>query len=258
MFLLEKFISNLLISPALFIIIVLIGALLMDRFNYNRFKRIFIIISIGFYLISIRPAKELLVRVIEPNKISTPTEIRSSEVYVLLGGGITEGTPVGSIPTDTAYSRIVEAAVLYKRYPKKIIITGGRVYDVESPSESSVYMDVLVALGVPEEDIILEEESRNTLENALYTKKMLDEMGLTSITLITSATHMFRAKNTFTSMGLQVAIAPTGYLTDNGSYKVQDFIPSSHNMDLFLRALWEYVGIAVYQVKLLIIKYSSQ
>lgn len=257
MFLLEKFISNLLISPALFIIVVLIGALLMDRFNYARFKRIFIIISVGFYLISIRPTKELLVRVIEPQKISSSAEVRSSEAYVLLGGGITEGTPVGSIPRDAAYSRIVEAAILYKKYPKKIIVTGGRVYDRESPSESSVYRDVLVSLGVPQEDILLEEESRNTLENALYTKKLLDEMELSSITLITSATHMFRAKNTFASTGLQVAIAPTGYLTNSSSYKVQDFIPSSYNLDIFLRALWEYVGIAVYQVKLLIIKYTS-
>lgn len=258
MFLLEKFISNLLISPALFIIIVLIGAILMDRFNYAKFKRIFIIISVGFYLISIRPTKELLVRVIEPKKVSSPAEIRSSEAYVLLGGGITEGTPVGSIPTDTAYSRIVEAAILYKEYPKKIIVTGGRGYDSESPSESSVYRDVLVALGVPKEDIVLEEESRNTLENALYTKEILDEMEVSSITLITSATHMFRAKNTFASTGVQVAIAPSGYLANNSSYKVLDFIPNSHNLDHFLRALWEYVGIAVYQVKLLIIKYSSQ
>ncbi len=257
MFLLEKFISNLLISPALFIIIVLLGALLMDRFNYARFKKLFIIISVGFYLISIRPTKELLVRVIEPKKISSPAEIRSSEVYVLLGGGITQGTPVGSIPTDAAYSRIVEAATLYRKYPKKIIVTGGRVYDRESPSESSVYRSVLASLGVPEEDIILEEESRNTLENAILTKKILDKMEVSSITLITSATHMFRAKNTFTSTGLQVATAPTGYLTDNSSYKVQDFIPSSRNLDHFLRALWEYVGIAVYQVKILIRKYSS-
>ncbi len=257
MFLLEKFISNLLISPALFIIIVLLGALLMDRFNYARFKKLFIIISVGFYLISIRPTKELLVRVIEPKKISSPAEIRSSEVYVLLGGGITQGTPVGSIPTDAAYSRIVEAATLYKKYPKKIIVTGGRVYDRESPSESSVYRSVLAALGVPEEDIILEEESRNTLENAILTKKILDEMEVSSITLITSATHMFRAKTTFTSTGLQVATSPTGYLTDNSSYKVQDFIPSSRNLDHFLRALWEYVGIAVYQVQILIRRYSS-
>ena len=257
MFLLEKFISNLLISPALFIIIVLIGATLMDRFNFEKFKRVFIIVSIGFYLISIRPAKELLVRVIEPQKTSTATEIRTSEVYVLLGGGITEGTPLGDIPTDSAYSRIVETAILYNKYPKKIIITGGRVYDKDSPSESSVYRDVLVSLGVPREDMILEEESRNTFENALFTKKILDEREINSITLITSATHMFRAKNTFASTGLKVSIAPSGYISNSSSYKLQDFIPSSHNMDLFLRALWEYVGIAVYQVKILIRSFKS-
>ena len=251
MFILEKFVSNLLISPALFIIIVLVGASLMDRFNFQRFKRIFIIISITFYIISIRPTKELLVRVIEPQKISTVDEVQATEVYVLLGGGITEGTPIGDIPTDSAYSRIVETAILYNKYPKKIIITGGRVYDEDSPSESSVYRDVLISLGIPRRDIILEEESRNTLENALFTKKILDERELTSITLITSATHMFRARNAFTSTGLEVAIAPSGYISNKSKYKVLDFIPSSHNLDFFLRALWEYVGIAVYQVKIL-------
>jgi len=252
LFILGKFISNLLISPALFIIIVLVGGLLMDRFNFERFKRIFIIISITFYLISIRPAKELIVRIIEPQKISTATEIRTSEVYVLLGGGITEDTPLGDIPTDPAYSRIVETAILYNKYPKKIIITGGRVYDKNSSSESSVYGDVLTSLGIPEEDIILEEESKTTFENALFTKKLLDDRGITSITLITSATHMFRAKNTFASTGLKVAIAPSGYLSNKSRYQLQDFFPSAHNLNFFLRALWEYVGIAVYQVKIMV------
>lgn len=251
LFVLGKFISHLLISPTLFILTVLLCGILLNRYNINRYRKILIVIGVLFYVLSIRPTKEIVVRILEPQKVSSPAEIEKTKAYVLLGGGLIEGTPIGDIPGTFAYSRIVETAILYNKSPKKIFITGGRVYDTKKSSESSVYKGVLVSLGIPEEDIILEEESRTTYENAVYTKKLLKSSDIDSITLVTSATHMFRAKSTFKSLGINVAIAPSGYLTNKSSYKAQDFLPSSSNLNSVLRVFWEYVGIIVYKLKML-------
>jgi len=253
MFLLTKFLTNLIISPAFIVFVLLIGGVIIDRYNYQRWKKVFIITSILFYIISVRPSKELIVRILEPKSVPSMEKIESTQAYVLLGGGITETPLAGFIPTETAYPRITHTAILYKKSPKKIFITGGRVYDQTRPSESSVYRDTLVALGIPYEDILLEEESRNTYENALYTSRLLEELDIHSITLVTSATHMYRSEKVFTSTGLDVIRAPCGFLSSDSPYRVIDFIPSAYNLNFFLRAVWEYVGISFYQIKLFIV-----
>lgn len=251
MFILGKFISNLVISPSLLIMVMLIGSIFLNHHNIRRYKKIFLVVGVVFYLLSIRPTKEIMIGFLEPERISTTAEIDAASAYVLLGGGMTEGTPIGDIPSNTAYSRIVETAILYKKSPKKIYITGGRVYDSKSASESSVYKGVLISLGVPEEDIIVEERSRTTYENAIYTKGLLEVDEIKSITLITSATHMYRARKVFEAQDLEVAIAPSGYLSDKGRYRLHDFFPSSSNLYFVLKAVWEYVGIGVYQGKII-------
>ena len=236
MFLLIKFLANLIISPAFIIFLMLIGGFIINRHNYYRLKKIFILTSLIFYIISIRPSKELIVKFLEPDSASVIEEIQSTEAYVLLGGGIVETPLAGYIPTETAYPRIVHTAILYKNSPKKVFIAGGRVYDSSSPSESSVYRDTLVALGVPQDD-------------AAYTSKLLEKNDIHTITLVTSATHMYRSEKAFTSRGLKVVTAPCGFISNNTPYKPIDFIPSAYNLNFFLRAVWEYVGIFYYQIK---------
>lgn len=258
MFLLGKIISRFFISPALFFLIFLLGGLALNRFNHERLKKLFIGAGILFYIISIRPTKELMVRILEPQKAAAYYDLISTDVYVLLGGGLVEGTPDGDIPTDPAYSRIVKAATLYNMRAKPIIITGGRVYNDGSRSESSVYKKILIGLGIPSEDIITEERSRTTYENVKYTKELLDEMGYDSITLVTSATHIYRAAYTFESVGIEVVQAPAGYLTNNSSYDIMDFIPDSNNLNFFFRAFWEYMGVGYYQLKLMLSPIDTQ
>ena len=65
------------------------------------------------------------------------------------------------IPSELALTRIVEAARLYKVSPKKIIISGG-AYRKSLRSESSIYKTMLIDLGIPKYDIILETESLTT------------------------------------------------------------------------------------------------
>ena len=59
---------------------------------------------------------------------------------------------------------------------KKFLLTGGSgfMFGTEK-SEAVLARELLIRLGVPDEDIIVEPDSKNTFENALFTKKILAE-----------------------------------------------------------------------------------
>lgn len=84
----------------------------------------------------------------------------------------------GNFNTDIAR----RAAELYLQgYAPKVLFTGGLGRNTEGllPEPEAVrFARVAMECGVPEEDIILEDKSRNTAENILFTREMLQELGL--------------------------------------------------------------------------------
>ena len=96
---------------------------------------------------------------------------------------------------------------------KKILITGGsgRVTG-EGISEATDMKKVFLLCGVPDSVLLLELNARNTHENALFTKKMIDSLSIKgSKLLITSAFHMPRSKACFDKVGLETTIFPTDF-----------------------------------------------
>ena len=74
------------------------------------------------------------------------------------------------------------AAELYHQgYAPKILFTGGlgrNTRELFSVSEAEKFAKVAMDCGVPEEDILLEDQSTNTKENILFTRKLLEEKGI--------------------------------------------------------------------------------
>ena len=74
------------------------------------------------------------------------------------------------------------AAELYHQgYAPKILFTGGlgrNTRELFSVSEAEKFAKVAMVCGVPEEDILLEDQSTNTKENILFTRKLLEEKGI--------------------------------------------------------------------------------
>lgn len=170
------------------------------------------------------------------------------------GGGISDNAPksltslTGS-PGKAALFRVIEGVRLYKESSKKIIITGGIVYNGEK-SEGSVYKALMVDLGVPSSDIIIEGRSRTTEENAELTKGIMNKNGYKKAALITSATHMKRSKYTFEKHGIEVIPTPTGYLSRyKESYGVDSYFPNASNFADIRSAVWEYIGLIFYKIK---------
>ena len=130
------------------------------------------------------------------------------DVGIVLGGYADfELYPINDrLNFNQSANRFTDAFWLYKRgIIKKILLTGGDGRLIgEKMNEADKARALLLELGVPESDILLENQSANTRENAVFTKTLLEKQGLANarLMLITSAFHMRRSIGCYKKVGL--------------------------------------------------------
>lgn len=162
---------------------------------------------------------------------------------VLLSAGVDQWELGGPyVPTTDALFRIRRAAAGYAACKAnnrvcKVIISGGDPSH-RGRSDAEVYTPEIEALGVSAADLILEQRSRTTYENARYVEPLLRSGNYDVVLLVTSAYHMRRAQLAFSRLGLSVI--PDAARDDK---PVISFLPRRHNFRLARRALHELGGI---------------
>ena len=169
----------------------------------------------------------LAARVWEVETITTEQIQESYDIGILLGGY----SNFRIRPNHDRHNfseranRFNNALELYhEKKIKRILLTGGSgsLLDDE-PSEAISVREFLLQSGVPDSAIIIEPNSRNTWENAKFTKQILDEgYPEASCLLITSAWHMRRSKGCFNKAG----VSYTPFSTDHISERIR-FAPES-------------------------------
>jgi uncharacterized SAM-binding protein YcdF (DUF218 family) len=148
--------------------------------------------------------------------------------------------------------RITHALQLYRMGKiKKIIVTGGQgLNPSNSYSEAELLQRFLLMAGVPQEDIFIEEESKNTHENALLTKELLEKKGISTsqeFILITSAFHMKRAKGCFDAVGIKTFTFPVDYYSHDPKYDLPSLLyPRPEALFQWQIVLREIIGWVVY------------
>lgn len=193
-------------------------------------------------------ATEYVLRQFQIHPHITQPEWKNNNLIILLGYGSTRWTQdeqLSSYPLEV--SRLYEAARLYtncsqQKHFCKILVSGGDPQRFGKP-EARVMADELIAIGVPENDVILEAESRNTFLNARNSKKIISEQpsdkSFDQIYLVTSGIHMRRSLLFFNFFDLDPIPAPASHLKSLKSYSV-----ASRNFFLLDSALHEATGIA--------------
>jgi uncharacterized SAM-binding protein YcdF (DUF218 family) len=137
---------------------------------------------------------------------------------IVLGGGVdTYVSRARGLPAMTdAGERVVEAAMLARRFPDApIIYSGGSAaFFYDSMSEAEAVRNILAGLGVASERILYDHTSRTTGENAEETMKLIRALpatGTKRYLLVTSAYHMPRSVGVFRKAGLDVVAWPVDY-----------------------------------------------
>lgn len=190
-------------------------------------------------------------------------ELPVADAIVVLGGG-TEPfqSPRQMVELNSAGDRVIYAGKLWKDGKAPIILASGGAIDWMgnrgmTPAEES--LEILKLMGIPEEKIILQNQSITTYDESILDVAILEKKGVRSILLVTTAMHMPRARALFERHAISVIPAPTDYkITDSYWEDLKrptleilliGLIPSGDDLGLFAAGLKEYLGLWVYQFR---------
>jgi uncharacterized SAM-binding protein YcdF (DUF218 family) len=180
---------------------------------------------------------------------STPQDVHfaSRTTFVLLGGGTRYDGDKRLVPKRDAFVRIVVTAELYRECRRaggacRVIVSGGNPQHHEQ-AEADNYAPFLLARGVSATDLVLENESLDTYQNARNVASIVQPERDETLVLITSAYHMHRALLAFNTFGLD-----TQAFISNVRQAKATFFPRPCGFIDAETALHELVGVARFYV----------
>ena len=125
-----------------------------------------------------------------------------------------------------------------------------RVTFTNEVKNGSTKAELSTKYGIPEKDIIIESESNNTRENAIFSKIILDkQLPAGKFLLITSAFHMRRAIGCFSKAGVQTDYYSTDRYSGMRSFEIDNLlIPNAASMMHWQMLIHEMIGFVVYKI----------
>ena len=169
---------------------------------------------------------------------------------VVLGGGFEGAINLvrGGYELNSGGDRMVETAILARRFPEaKVVVSGGTgELLLEGEGDAATAPRLLGALGISADRLVLENKSRNTYENAVFSKALVTPKPGETWLLVTSAFHMPRAKALFDKAGFPTTPWPVDYRTSGkeGFGLFRDNAPDS--LQATTMAIREWIGLAAY------------
>jgi uncharacterized SAM-binding protein YcdF (DUF218 family) len=181
--------------------------------------------------------------------------MNNNKVYdagIVLSGFMSRDKESGSLSFGEGADRLTEGLIQYRKGRiKTIIISGGSGSLVDDTRESILAKAFLTEnCGIPDSVVLIDTVSRNTYENAVESKKIMNTKGLKSAIMITSAWHMRRAEGCFKKVGMDVDIHPTDGLYHIQGFSPSDlFIPGTGNIIKWENLMHEIAGIIIYKLQ---------
>ena len=171
---------------------------------------------------------------------------------IVLGGAIVPEISVArdTIALNDSAERITATAELARRYPNaRILVSGGSgSLRFDAPPEAPLAVKALEALGVPHDRITAEEQSRNTMENAVFSRLVAQPKLGEHWLLVTSAFHMPRAIAAFRAAGFPVEAYPVDWRTRGGIDATRPFASFPEGLARTDDAIHEWTGLLVYRL----------
>jgi uncharacterized SAM-binding protein YcdF (DUF218 family) len=240
-------------EPSNVVILAGIVGLILTRTRYARWGwRLAVATLVLIALIGFLPIGKALTIALE-NRFPRWEEAGPPPAGIIVLGGAVSAYRLatrGEIGLTDAAERILVVPELAKRFPNaKIIYSGGDPgLFTRRGSEADVIPALFESLGVPPGRIMLESRSRNTAENAVYSKALAAPKPGERWLLVTSAMHMPRAIGAFREAGFPVEAYPVDYKT-NGWQDLGSVLGSlSAGLRQTDTALHEWIGLLAYRL----------
>lgn len=170
---------------------------------------------------------------------------------VVLGGSIEPELSIarGRVAFTHSADRIVAAAALARQYPNaRIVFSGGNANLVsdDTAKEADFAISVFESLGIARERLTAERRSRNTQENAEFSKAVANPKAGERWLLVTSAYHMPRSVGLFRKAGFAVEPYPVDWRTGGAASLLTFSTISIEGLERTDIAVREWIGLAAY------------
>lgn len=233
-------------------VLIIIGTFLL-WINRTKFARILLTIgSVGLLVLGFSPLGQAVILPLEERfPRADLTQISDPSGIIILGGGVDPriSKSRGQATMNAAGERVIAGIQLQRQFPSsKLIYSGGAGGEnPEQDSEAYQFRQYFLPIfGIPPQNVVFEHHSRNTFENAWFTKKLLAPGADQTWIIVTSAYHMPRAIGAFRKAGFLALAWPTDYRTTSQSEIMQPFTRMFNGLrrtDTAVRewlALWTY------------------
>ncbi len=124
------------------------------------------------------------------------------DVIVVLGAAV----GAGGGPSAALRRRVAEGVRRLEAGAAPVLLLSGGTGGARGgsvPAEAEVMRDLALAAGVADERLVLETESRSTLENARCSVRIMGARGWTKALVVTDAVHLPRALLAFRALGIE-------------------------------------------------------
>ena len=251
-FFLSKTIGMMLLPTNFLIGLGLVGAILLATRFASLGRKLLIASVILLAICGFSPLGYLVLYPLESRFPPWDATQGAPDGIVVLGGSIDADLSVarGTAAVMAAAGRLVEAAALAHRYPNaRVILSGGSANLIAPDAREADYAAALFeSLGVSRERLVMERRSRNTQENAEFSKAIAAPKSGERWLLVTSAYHMPRSVGLFRKAGFAVEPYPVDWRTGKGT-DILRFSPRAleglERTDIGIR---EWIGLAAYWV----------
>lgn len=177
---------------------------------------------------------------------------RDPDGIVVLGGALDSvvAGARGDIALNEAAERMTDVAALARRYPAaRIVFSGGTGQLVfQGANESDLARRLFASFGIAEVRISVDDRSRDTVENARFSKIVADPKPGERWLLVTSAYHMPRSMGAFRHVGFAVEAYPVDWRTRGTSDLWRPFTNVGDGLRRTDTAMREWVGLVVYRL----------
>jgi uncharacterized SAM-binding protein YcdF (DUF218 family) len=223
--------------------------LLLTRFA--RWGRRLLVCSFALLLlIGLLPLGSALIYVLESRFPTWDPARGAPDGIIVLGGAIDPDMSAahGQTSLNDAAERITVVAELARRYPSaRIVYSGGSANVIRDGTMEADYVSRLFeSFGISPDRIALERRSRNTAENAAFSKALVDPKPGERWLLVTSGFHMPRSVGTFRKAGFPVEAYPVDWRVEDAGHLLLSISPLAGGLGATDLAMHEWAGLVAY------------
>lgn len=250
-FFLSKTVGIILMPTNFLIGIGLVGALLLvTRFAWLG-RKLMIVAVVLLAICGFSPLGSWLLYPLEARFPPWDARQGAPDGIIVLGGSIDTDLSAahGGAVVRTAADRVIAAAALAHQYPNaRILFTGGSANLISNDTREADYVAALFeSLGVARARLMMERRSRNTQENAEFSKVMVAPKRGERWLLVTSAFHMPRSVGLFRKAGFNVEPYPVDWRVGEGGDLLTFSAMANEGLARTEVALHEWLGLVAYR-----------